>query len=61
MLVPTLVVSGQHDEIIVSTNVIKHIIRCFKQCDLFWKTVLTPHVCNDPMSEAYLSMLAGLN
>lgn len=61
MLVPTLVVSGQHDEFIVGTNVIKHIIRCSKQCELFWKAVSTPHVCNDPMSEAFLSMLAGLN
>lgn len=60
-MVPTLVVSGQHDEFIVGTNVIKHIIRCSKQCELFWKTVSTPHVCNDPMSEAYLSMLAGMN
>uniref|UniRef100_A0A9J8AHH8 Gypsy retrotransposon integrase-like protein 1 n=1 Tax=Cyprinus carpio carpio TaxID=630221 RepID=A0A9J8AHH8_CYPCA len=61
MLVPTLIVSGQHDEFIVGTNVIKHIIRCSKQCDLFWKTVSTPNVCNDPMSESFLSMLAGLN
>lgn len=36
MLVSTLVVSGQHDEFIVGTNVIKHIIQCSKQCDLFW-------------------------
>lgn len=34
MLVLTLIVSGQHDEFIVGTNVIKHIIQCSKQCDL---------------------------
>lgn len=26
MIVPTLVVSGQHDELIIGTNVIKHIL-----------------------------------
>lgn len=58
MLVPTLVV-----EFIVGTNVIKHIIRWnadAEECELFWK-VVSIHVCNDPMSEAFLSMLAGLN
>lgn len=61
MLVPTLVVDGQHDDFIIGTNVIKHIIKCSKQCDLFWKAISTTHAGNDPVSEAFLSMLAGLN
>lgn len=33
MIVPTLVDPGQHDEIILGTNVIKHILRYFKMSE----------------------------
>ena len=33
IIVPTLVVEGQHDELILGTNVIKHILRESKKCD----------------------------
>ena len=59
--VPTLVVQGQHDEMILGTNVIKHILRQYKQCDAYWKAVSTPCPAGDSESEQFLSMLAGLD
>lgn len=61
MVVPTLVVPGQHDDLILGTNVIKHILHRFKQCDSYWKTVSTPCPSGDPEAERFLSMLSGLN
>lgn len=60
MVVPTLVVPGQHDELILGTNVIKHILRYFKLCDGFWQALSSP-TSADPECESFLSMLAGLN
>uniref|UniRef100_A0A3B1KC70 Gypsy retrotransposon integrase-like protein 1 n=1 Tax=Astyanax mexicanus TaxID=7994 RepID=A0A3B1KC70_ASTMX len=60
MIVPTLVVEGQHDELILGTNVIKHILRESKKCDSYWRAVSKPR-CPDPETEQFLSMLAGLN
>ncbi len=60
MIVPTLVVPGQHDELIIGTNVIKHILRHFKQCEGFWRAVSGP-TSKDSECESFLSMLAGLN
>ncbi len=60
MIVPTLVVPGQHDELILGTNVIKHILRYFKLSDGFWQAVSKP-ISSDPECESFLSMLAGLN
>lgn len=61
VVVPTLVVQGQHDDLILGTNVIKHILRQYKQCDNYWKAVSAPCSSDDPESEQFLSMLAGLN
>lgn len=60
MAVPTLVVPGQHDELIIGTNVIKHILRYFKLCDGFWQALSSP-TSADPECESFLSMLAGLD
>ncbi len=60
MIVPTLVVPGQHDELVIGTNVIKHILRHFKQCEGFWRAVSGP-TSKDSECESFLSMLAGLN
>lgn len=51
MLVPTLVVPGQHDELILGTNVIKHILHQSKQCESYWKTVSGPCSSRDPEVE----------
>lgn len=60
MVVPTLVVPGQHDELILGTNVIKHILRYFKLYGEFWQAVSSPS-SPDPECESFLSRLAGLN
>ncbi|CAL9689220.1 unnamed protein product [Knipowitschia caucasica] len=59
MLVPTLVVQGQHDDVILGANVIKHVLRQLKQCDSYWRAVSSSP--NDAESLQFLSMLAGLN
>lgn len=59
--VPTLVVQGQHDDLILGTNVIKHILQKYKNCDAYWKAVSAPCPAGDTESERYLSMLAGLD
>ncbi|KAK0135029.1 Transposon Ty3-I Gag-Pol polyprotein [Merluccius polli] len=61
IVVPTLVVQGQHDEMILGTNVIKHVLRQYKQCDAYWKAVSGPCPAGNTESELYLSMLAGLD
>lgn len=61
MLVPTLVVSGQHDELILGTNVIKHALHESKMNSSYWKTVSCPCNAVDPETEQYLSMLSGLS
>lgn len=61
MLVPTLVIQGQHDELILGTNVIKLILRQSKLCDSYWKAVSGPCTAKDQETERFLSMLSGLN
>lgn len=61
MSVPTLVVPGQHDELILGTNVIKHILRQSKLCESYWRTVSSPCSTRDAETEHFLSMLSGLN
>lgn len=60
MVVPTLVVPGQHDELILGTNEIKHVLRQSKLCESYWKTVSGPCPVRDPEVERFLSMLSGL-
>lgn len=59
MLVPTLVVQGQHDDVILGANVIKHVLRQLKQCDSYWQAVSSSP--DNPESLQFLSMLSGLN
>ncbi|XP_031735145.1 uncharacterized protein LOC116401066 [Anarrhichthys ocellatus] len=60
MFVPTLV-PGQHDELRLGTNVIKHILHQSKLCESYWKTVSGPCPDEDPETECFLSMLSGVN
>lgn len=60
MLVPTLVVPGQHDDLILGTNVIKHILHQSKLCESYWKTVSGHCPATNPEIEHFLSMLSGL-
>lgn len=61
MTVPTLVVQGQHDDVILGSNVIKHILQQLKQCDSYWQTLSNPSSSKDPDLLLFLSMLSGLN
>ncbi|XP_024119188.1 uncharacterized protein LOC112140459, partial [Oryzias melastigma] len=61
MLVPTLVVQGQHDDLILGANVIKHILQKSKKCDSYWQTVSSSGSSTDPESLQFISMLSGLN
>ncbi|KAJ8010185.1 hypothetical protein DPEC_G00072360 [Dallia pectoralis] len=61
MLVPILVVQGQHDELILGTNVIKYILHQSKLCDSYWKTVSGPCPTKDSDIERFMSMLSGLS
>ena len=60
MIVPTIVVEGQHDDLIIGTNVIKHILRESKKCSTYWTAVSAPS-STDTETERFLSMLAGLH
>lgn len=57
MLVPPLVVPGQHDELILGTNVIKHILHQSKLCESYWKAVSAPYVTKDEVEHFCLCSL----
>ncbi|KAL7862550.1 hypothetical protein SRHO_G00139910 [Serrasalmus rhombeus] len=58
--VPALVVRGQSDDLIIGTNVIKHILHQLKRDSQYWKVISAP-TSNCQESEQFLSLLAGLN
>ncbi|KAL7839961.1 hypothetical protein SRHO_G00266190 [Serrasalmus rhombeus] len=58
--VPALVVRGQSDDLIIGTNVIKHILHRLKRDSQYWKVISAP-TSNCQESEQFLSLLAGLN
>ncbi len=59
--VPTLVVTGQRDELILGTNVLKFILRQFKQNPTYWRVVNRPKSTEEADIEQFLNMLSGLN
>lgn len=59
--VPALVVPGQKDQLILGTNVIKHLLRQFKQSPHFWQVLSKPESTNTPEIVQFLNMLAGIN
>lgn len=59
--VPTLVVTGQRDELILGTNVLKFILSQFKQNPSYWRVVNRPESTNDSDVEQFLNVLSGLN
>lgn len=60
VLVPTLVVPGQRDELILGTNLIKHVLHWSKQHESYWRMVSGPCPTGNPDAEHFLSMLSGL-
>lgn len=61
MSVPILVVPGQHDDLILGTNVIKHVLHQSRLCESYWKTASDPCPSEDPETEHFLSMPSCLN
>lgn len=59
--VPTLVVPGQCDQLILGSNVIKHLIHHLKQNSSYWRVIEKPESMNDLGIEHFLNMLSGIN
>lgn len=59
--VPTLVVSGQRDQLILGTNVIKFILTQLKQTSGYWNVMNRPETSGEPEIEQFLNMLSGIN
>ena len=61
VVVPTLVVPGQVDDLIIGTNVIKFLTHKFKDSDMYWKVVSTQ--CSSDVGDGqddFVAMLAGV-
>lgn len=58
--VPTFVVTNQQDDLLVGSNVIRHLLHQFKTDSSYWEAVSTSTNGN-PELEKFLSMLAGLD
>uniref|UniRef100_A0A8C2FH10 Gypsy retrotransposon integrase-like protein 1 n=1 Tax=Cyprinus carpio TaxID=7962 RepID=A0A8C2FH10_CYPCA len=59
--VPTLVVTGQREDLILGTNVLKFILSQFKQRPTYWRVVNRPESTKDAEVEQFLNVLSGLN
>lgn len=59
-VVPTLVVPGQHDDLILGSNVIKHVIRVLKGDNDYWNIASRPEYQSDPNVEQFLSMFTNV-
>lgn len=60
VVVPTLVVPGQVDELIIGTNVIKYLTHKFKESDKYWKMISENNAFNPDDQDNFLCMLAGI-
>lgn len=60
MSVPTLVVPGQCDQMIVGSNVIKHLLRQFKKNPSYWRVMSKADSSGESGIEQFLSMLSGI-
>lgn len=59
--VPTMVVKGQRDELILGTNVLKFILSQLKQNPTYWRVMNRPESTQDAEIEQFLNILSGLN
>lgn len=57
--VPTLVVPGQRDQLILGTNVIKYLLTQLRKTPSYWKVMNYPETTGEPEIEQFLNMLAG--
>lgn len=58
--VPVLIVSGQVDQLIIGTNVLKPLIREMKSNEGFWKVLDKPDQSNQSEVCQFLRMLASV-
>lgn len=59
-VVPTLVVPGQHDDLILGSTIIKHIIHVLKRGDDYWDIASRHGHQVDPEIERFLSMFTNV-
>ncbi|KAL7833124.1 hypothetical protein SRHO_G00301420 [Serrasalmus rhombeus] len=59
--VPTLVVPGQRDQMILGTNVIKYILSQLKKTPSYWRVLSQPESSGESEIEQFLNMLSGLH
>lgn len=59
--VPTLVVPGQKDQLILGTNVIKFLLSQIKQDSGYWNVMNRPETTGEPEIKQFLNMLSGIN
>ncbi|XP_066566330.1 uncharacterized protein LOC136753848 [Amia ocellicauda] len=60
IVVPTLVVPGQHDDLILGSNVIKHLIRVLKSDDDYWDIASRHDHQSEPEVDRFLSMFTNV-
>lgn len=59
--VPVMVVPGQKDQMILGTNVVKYLLKQFKQSTQFWRVLSRPESADAPEIMQFLNMLSGIN
>nr|XP_014353167.1 PREDICTED: uncharacterized protein LOC106706559 [Latimeria chalumnae] len=60
VVVPTLVVQGQQDDLILGTNVIKYLIHQMRDTDSYWRVISKSNSSDSQEGEQFLNMLASL-
>lgn len=56
--VPVLVVPGQRDELIIGSNVLKHVMRIIKSNDIYWRLISAECKNLFPDFEHFLDMMS---
>lgn len=57
--IPTVVVPGQRDQLILGTNVIKYLLTQLKKTPSYWNVMNRPETTGEPDIEQFLNMLSG--
>jgi len=60
-IVPVLVVPGQRDDLILGTNVIKHIMHQMKSSDEYWRLISNGSLHSSPECEQFLDVMASIS
>lgn len=58
--VPVLVVPGQHDDLVLGTNLIKHIVNQMKNTDEYWEFISQSATHLSPDGEHFLDVMSNL-